>query len=419
MFNVLQSLLGICFLLGLALALSENRSKIPWRTVISALILQFVLAVILLKLPFSRNIFLVLNKMVFALEKATKAGTSFVFGYLGGGEIPFVQKEEGQTYILAFRGLPLILVVSALTSLLYYWRVLQVVVKGFASFLQKTLGLGGAEGFGTAANVFVGMIEAPLFIKKYLNYLDRGEIFSLMTSGMATIAGTMMVLYASILENVLPNAMGHLLIASLLSAPAAIAVARIMIPTPPEKLTEAEMASPVKAKSSMDAITNGTLEGIYLLINIIAMLIVLLALVSLVNQILLLLPEIASEPLSLQRLLGWVMAPVVWLVGIPWQESLTAGSLMGTKTILNEFLAYIDMSKLPSQDLSSRSCLIMTYALCGFANFGSLGIMIGGMGGLIPERRVEIVNLGLKAILAGTLSTCLTGAVVGCILFNM
>ncbi len=419
MLNILQSVVGICILLGLAYVLSENRSKIPWRTVISALSLQFVLAVILIKIPFSRNIFLVLNEIVFTLEEATKAGTSFVFGYLGGGDIPFVQKEGGQTYILAFRGLPLILVVSALSSLLYYWRVLQIVVKGFASFLQRTLGLGGAEGFGTAANVFVGMIEAPLFIKKYLGHLDRGEIFSLMTSGMATIAGTMMVLYASILEDVLPNAMGHLLIASLLSAPAAIAVARVMIPTPPERITDAEMTSPVKAQSSMDAITNGTLEGIKLLINIMAMLIVLLALVSLVNQILALLPEIDSAPLTLQRLLGWIMAPLAWLIGIPWEESFTAGSLMGTKTVLNEFLAYIDLSKLPMHELSARSRLIMTYALCGFANFGSLGIMIGGMGGLIPERRVEIVNLGLKSILAGTLATCLTGAVVGCILYNM
>lgn len=418
MLIILQGGGGILVLLFFAFLLSENKSQIPWRTVVVALALQFVLALILIKFPFSRNIFIVLNNIVFSLEKATKAGTSFVFGYLGGGEVPFVQTKEGQTYILAFRGLPLILVMSALTSLLYYWRILPFVVKGFASLLQRTLGIGGAEGFGIAANIFVGMIEAPLFIKTYLNRLHRGELFSLMTSGMATIAGTMMVLYASILENVLPHAMGHLLIASLVSAPAAIGIARIIIPTPPGKITEAAMVSPVQAQGSMDAITNGTLEGVKLLLNIVAMLIVLVALVSLINQIFSLFPEIASEPLTLQRLLGWVMAPVVWLLGIPWDECVTAGSLMGTKIILNEFLAYIDLSHLPGDTLSARSRIIITYALCGFANFGSLGIMIGGMGGLVPERRTEIVSLGLKSILSGTLATCLTGAIVGCIFYS-
>lgn len=413
--TILQGVFGIFVLIAVAFVISENKRSISWRIVASALAIQFILGLILIKLPVAQKVFLLLNYVVSVLEKATEAGTSFVFGYLGGGEIPFKIKEGADVYILAFRGLPLILVVSALSSLLFYWRVLPWIVRVFAWLLKRTLGIGGAEGIGIASNVFMGMVESPLFIKQYLSKLHRGELFSLMTSGMATIAGTVMVLYASILRPVLPNAMGHLLIASILSAPAAIAVARIMIPTPVQNITEAEIATPTAAQSSMEAITNGALEGIKLLINIVGILIVLVALVSLINQILLLFPKVYSEPLTLQRILGWIMAPIVWLIGIPWEECPTAGSLMGIKTILNELLAYKELSKISEAELSSRSQLIMTYAMCGFANPGSLGIMIGGLSGLVPKRRAEVVALGLKSIVAGTLATCMTAAVVGCI----
>ncbi len=416
MSGALQSGLGIVVLLGAAVLLSEDRRSIPWRIVAAGVALQIALALLLLKLPSSRQLFLLLNEMVFALEQATREGTSFVFGYLGGGELPFEAKEGISTYILAFRGLPLILVISALSSLLFYWRILPLVVRGFAGLLRKVLGIGGAEGVGTAANVFLGMVESPLFIKPYLSRLHRGELFSIMTSGMATIAGTVMVLYASILQPVLPGALGHLVVASILSAPAAVALARIMIPTPFSKVTEARIQSPVSAHSSMDALTSGTLEGAKLVINIIAMLIVLVAMVSLVNQLLGLLPAVQGSALTLQRILGWILAPVVWLIGIPWEECVTAGSLMGTKTVLNELIAYTDLSRLPEDALASRSRLIMTYAMCGFANPGSLGIMIGGIGGLVSERRQEVVSLGLRSILAGTMATCMTGAMVGCIL---
>jgi CNT family concentrative nucleoside transporter len=273
--------------------------------------------------------------------------------------------------------------------------------------LRKTLGVGGALGLGAAANIFVGMVEAPLFVRPYLSKLSRSELFSLMTCGMATIAGTMMVLYATILGPVIPDVMGHILIASLISAPAAIMVARMMVPETGSG-TEGQLVAPQSATSAMDAITQGTLSGLQLLLNIIAMLVVLVALVSLFNQIL----AGFGSP-SLQELLGILMSPVVWLMGIPWEEAKTAGALMGTKTVLNEFLAYLEMSRLSQDDLGERSRLIMTYALCGFANFGSLGIMIGGMGTMAPERRQEIVGLGIKSIIAGTLATCLTGTVVG------
>lgn len=327
--------------------------------------------------------------------------------------MPFDEKYPGAAFVLAFRGLPLVLVVSALSSLLFYWRVLPVIVKGFAWLLTKTMNIGGATGLGAAANIFVGMIEAPLFIRPYLKELTRGELFIIMTCGMATIAGTMMVLYASVIGQVVPDAMGHILVASVVSAPAAITVAMIMIPEPGREHTAGEIVPPRKATSSMDAVTKGTLDGVGLLINIIAMLIVFVALVSLVNQLMGLLPAMGDGPVTLQKLLGYLMAPVTWLMGVPWAEAKTAGSLMGIKTILNEFLAYLEMAGLPEGALSPRSQLIMTYAMCGFANFGSLGIMLGGMGAMAPERRDEIVALGLKSIVSGTIATCMTGAIVG------
>ncbi len=415
MITILHGIFGLFALVLIAFLFSENRREIPWKTVIYALVLQLVLALLLLKLPASRQIFIILNAVVNTLEEATRTGTSFVFGYLGGAEPPFASgnKIGTSTYILAFRGLPLVLIASALSSLLFYWRILPVVVKAFAWVLRRFLGVGGAEGLSAAANIFLGMVEAPLFIRPYLSRLSRGELFAIMTCGMATIAGTVMVLYASFLKPVIPDALGHLLIASIISAPAAIAIARIMIPTPPERRTDAVAQAPSTANSTMEAITNGTVDGVKLLINIIAMLVVLVGLVALVNICLGWLPKIGQAPLTLQRFLGWVMAPIVWLIGIPWSECITAGSLMGTKTVLNEFIAFLELAQLPAKALSARSRLILTYAMCGFANFGSLGIMIGGLGVMAPERRSEIVQLGLKSIVAGTLATLMTGSIVG------
>jgi CNT family concentrative nucleoside transporter len=366
----------------------------------------------LLKVPVSQNIFLVLNKLVISLEEATKAGTSFVFGYLGGGSLPFEEKYPGAGFVLALQALPLVLVVSALSSLLFYWRILPYIVKAFSFVLEKTMNLGGALGLGVAANIFVGMIESPLLIKPYLKVMTRSELFSIMTCGLATIAGTVMILYASILKVVIPDSIGHILIASIISAPAAITVSRLMIPET-GKGTAGKLMPLQTATSSMDAITNGTSEGLKLLLNIVAMLIVLVALVCLVNQALSIIPHIGGKPVTLQRLLGYVMSPIVWLIGIPWAEAQTAGGLMGTKTILNEFIAYLELANLPEGALTLRSRLIMTYALCGFANLGSLGIMIGGLGSMVPERKNEIVALGMKSIVAGTLATCMTGAIVG------
>jgi len=411
---IIQSIAGLVVFAAFAWFVSENRKRINVKIVLIGIGLQLVVGFVLLKLPMFREFFLYLNRLVLSLEESTTAGTSFVFGYLGGGPLPFEEKYPGAGFILAFRGMPLILLMSALSALLFYWKILPLVVRAFSWALQKTMGVGGAEGVGVSTNIFVGMVEAPLFIRPYLQFMTRSELFTIMTCGMSTIAGTVMVLYASVLSKTIPDVMGHILTASIISVPAAITISKIMVPETGE-LTSGEMISPEVATSSMDAVTKGTLQGVKLLINILAMLVVLVALVHLVNLILGLLPAIQNQPVTLQRIMGLVMAPVVWLMGVPWSEATTAGALMGTKTILNEFIAYLDMSRLAEGSLSPRSVLILTYAMCGFANPGSLGIMIGGMGTMAPERRDEIVALGFRSIIAGTLATSMTGAVVGII----
>ncbi len=414
--TTLQPFLGLGLIIALAWLLSEHRRHVRPRLILVGMALQFLLALALLKLSLIQQAFLGLNDLVLALERATQAGTRLVFGFLGGGPAPFEVQFPENSFVLAFRALPLILVISALSALLFHWRILPSLVRGFAWLLRRTMGTGGPLGLGVAANVFVGMTEAPLLIRPYLSGMSRSALFALMTSGMATIAGTVMVLYASFIGSVIPDAMGHILTASLISAPAALLIAGILVPGDPDA-HEAHLPPIVSpSHSAMDAVTRGTLEAIPLWLNILAMLVVMVALVSLVNQALGLLPEVAGAPLSAQRLLGWVMAPVVWSIGIPWSEAPTAGALMGVKTVLNELVAYLELAGTPSEALSERSRLIMTYALCGFANLGSLGIMIGGLGAMAPERRDEIVALGLRSILSGTLATLMTGAVVAIIL---
>ena len=415
MSEILQSLFGLVVFVAIAWSISEDRHAVVWRTVVTGIALQIVLAVLLLKLPVSRVVFQWLGAGVGVLQEATQAGTSFVFGYLGGGTLPFKVEAPASAFILAFQALPLILVVSALTALFYYWRILPGLVKAFSRVLEHTMKIGGASGIAAAANVFIGMIEAPLLIRPYLTRLDRSDLFLVMSCGMATIAGTVLVLYATILDGIIPDAAGHLLTASLMNAPAAIVMAKLMVPGQ-AVIDRVQLDIPRSGdESAMDAVARGAIEGASLLINVVAMLTVLVALIHLANVLVGLLPDIDGQPLSLQRLLGWVMAPFMWLAGVPWSEAVEAGKLMGIKTVLNEFLAYIELAKLGPGALSERSTLIVGYALCGFANLGSLGIMIGGLASIVPERRSEIASLGMRSILAGTLTTLSTGAVVGII----
>ena len=398
----MHAIVGMIGLLAIAWALGEDRRGVPWRAVAAGVVLELVLAVLFLKIPMVKSGFMALNDALLILEKATQAGTGLVFGYLGGATTPFTVTAPEATFVLAFRALPIVLVISALSALLFYWRVLPAVVRAISWMLRKSMGVGGVVGLSTAANVFVGMVEAPLFIRPYLARVSRGELFAIMVAGMASIAGTVLFLYASILGPVLPNAAAHLLIASILSAPAALAVSFLMVP--PGEATSGDLELRSEASGAMDAITRGTLDGAQLLLNIVAMLVVFVALVALVNLII--------APYSLQGLLGAALAPLAWLCGVPWAEAQSAGALLGTKTVLNELVAYIDLTR---AGLSDKSRVLMTYALCGFANFGSLGIMIGGLGTMCPERRAEVVALGMKSIVAGTLATCFTAASVALI----
>ena len=391
-------------LLALAWAASENRRAIPWRAVAAGLVLLLVLALVFLKIPLVKEAFLRLNEVLLVLEKATQAGTSIVFGYLGGAPAPFAVTNEGSNFVLAFRALPIVLLMSALSALLFYWGVLPAIVRAVSFVLERTMRIGGVVGLSTAANVFVGMVEAPLFVRPYLARISRGELFAIMAGGMASIAGTVLFLYGSILSRVQPDAVAHLLIASILSAPAALVVAFLMVP--PGLTASGSLEFTSEATGSVDALTRGTLDGAQLLLNIVVMLVVFIALVALVNLVI--------APYTLQGALGWLLAPLAWLAGIPWSEARAAGSLLGTKTVINELVAYLDLAAM--KDLSERSRVLLTYALCGFANLGSLGIMIGGLGTMSPERRKDVVDLGVRSIVAGTLATCLTAATVALIL---
>jgi CNT family concentrative nucleoside transporter len=410
----LQGLLGYAVFIALAWAISESRRDIPWRTVAGGVLLQVALAVVILKLPGAQAVFAAMNDALLALERATRAGTGMVFGYLGGGPLPFAEPFPGASFVLAFQALPIVLVMSALSALLFHWRILPLLVRAMSWLLERTLGVGGAVGISTAANVFVGMVEAPLLVKPYLARVNRGELFIILAAGMAGVAGTVMALYAGIVGPRVPGALGHILAASFISAPAAIVFAVLMVP-PVGQPTGRNVELPRLDGSSMDAVTRGTSEGLQLLLNIVALLIVLVALVALANGLLGLLPH-EGAAWSLQRILGWFMAPLAWLAGVSWAESATAGALLGTKTVLNELVAYLEFAALPADALSGRSRVIMTYALCGFANLGSLGIMIGGLTTMVPERRTEILELGPRTLVAGTLATLSCGAVVGVLL---
>ena len=416
-----QAVLGIFVFISLAVLLSENR-KIPhWQLIAVGLGLQFVFAFIVFQFNLLQQILNAINSGVSAIVEATEAGTLFIFGYLGGDPTnvayPFEVGDPGATIILAFRILPLILIFTVLSAILWYYRILPVVVRGFAFVLRQSLGVGGAVGLSAAANIFIGMVESPALIRPYIKALTRSELFIVMSVGMATIAGTVMVLYSVILEPLIGNALGHILTASVISAPAAIMLALIMVPA-----TSSDSADDIAVDSRdfgpkyhnvMDAIARGTSDGVALMVNVGAMLLVLVALVALLNSALSVIPMSGNEPLTLQRLFGYIFAPLVWFMGVPWSEAQTAGSLMGIKTALNELLAFMAMAELPAGALSEKSQIIMTYAICGFANFGSLGIMIAGLSGMCRERAQEIVSLAPKSILSGTLATCLTGAIAG------
>jgi CNT family concentrative nucleoside transporter len=409
-----QALIGLPAIIALAWLSSSNRRAFPVRLVLTGLLAQLLLALLFLKAPPLQDALLVINRMVLAIEAATAQGTTMVFGFLGGGPAPFEVSDARHSFILAFRALPIVIVFAALSALLWHWRIIPVVISAVGKVLGKSMGLSGAVSMGSAASIFVGMVESPLLIKPHLRRMSNAELFMLMTCGMATVAGTVLGLYAGILASSIPTALSHILVASLISAPAAILLAAVMLPPGEQTAAPAlDMQSPYT--DSMDAIVTGTGEGLRLLANIIGMLIVFVALVYLVDLALGLVPT-GEDPLTLVGVFGRVLAPLAWLTGIPWSEAGTAGELLATKLFINELVAFLQLAALEPDALSERSRLILTYSLCGFANFGSLGIMIGGMTAMCPERSIDIMRLAPRSIWSGLLATCMTGCMVGLIL---
>ena len=409
----LQSLFGLAVIVALCWALSENRRVFPWRLTIGAIGVQALLVLGLFAIPGSQAVLAAITGAVDGVSLATAEGTKFVFGYLAGGDQPYQVTNASGLFTFAFNVLPLILVISALSALLWHWKILKWLTLGFGFLFQRTMGLGGASALAVAANIFLGMIESPIVIRAYLDKLTRSEIFLMMVVGLATVAGSTMVAYASILSAVLPNAAGHVLVASIVSAPAGVLLARIIIPEKPgEGGAVADYDSALKYDSAIDAIAKGTSDGLMVVMNISAVLIVFVALVALVN-VMIGGFWLFDAPVTVERLLGFAFTPVAWLTGVEWAEAGKAGWLLGVKLTLTEFVAFIELGKIPAGEMSERTRMLMTYALCGFANIGSVGITVTGLSVLMPERREEVLGMVWKALFAGFLATLMTAAVVG------
>jgi len=406
--SILQGLLGITFFILIAWLVSEDRKSISWRIMATGLFIQVVLALLFLYVPLLKDFFQAIANGVQTIQAASLAGTSFVFGYLGGGELPFETNGIGSSFVFGIQSLPVILLVGALSAMLWHWRLLIYVVKGASWAVERAFKVGGAVGVSSAANIFMGMIEAPLLIKPYISKLTRSELFAVMVGGLSTIAGSTMIVIGAVIGDSIPNIFSHLLIASVINAPAAIAISKVMIPG--ETISSGNVILESEYSSTMDAATKGTSNAIGLLANVIAMLIVFVSLIALVNFGI---SGVFGENVTLQSILGFILAPVAWLLGISWEDAQVAGSLLGTKVVVNELIAYMDLVALPEGTLSEHSKFIMTYALCSFSNFGSLAIMIGGLSSMASERTSEIAELGLKAILAGFIASSLTAIVVG------
>ena len=409
----LQSLFGLIVIIAACWGLSENKRAFPWKLALGAVAVQAGLVLALFAIPGSQGVLAAVTSAVDGLSLAAAKGAQFVFGYLAGGDQPYVVGNPNALFTFAFNVLPLLLVISALSALLWHWKVLKWITHGFGILFQRTMGLGGASALAVAANIFLGMIESPIVIRAYLDRLTRSELFLMMVVGLATVAGSTMVAYATILHDVLPNAAGHVLVASIVSAPAGVLLARIIIPEKPgEGGAHADYGSDLKYDSAIDAIVKGTADGLMVVLNISAVLIVFVSLVALVN-VMLGGFWLFGDHVTVERLLGWVFMPVAWLTGVEWSEAGKAGWLLGVKLTLTEFVAFIELGKVPVADMSERTRMLMTYALCGFANIGSVGITVTGLSVLVPDRREEVLGMVWKALFAGFLATLMTAAVVG------
>jgi CNT family concentrative nucleoside transporter len=413
MMQQFQGLIGLAAVLLLAWSLSEDRANRPgWRWLGGALLLQLAIAVIVVRVPAVCAAVGVANQGVAAIEKATLVGSSYMFGFLGGAPLPFVLAQGASPpLIIAFQILPLIIVFSALSALLWHWGILKALVRGLSWALRRTLGVSGVVGLGGGGTLFLGVVESPLVLRAWFATMSRSDLFAIMAMIMATISGAILVLYASTLGNVIPNAAGHLIVASLISLPAALMVARLMVPGQPQSTEPAE--PDLAYDGAMDAVVRGAMEGVQLMLAVIGIIITIFALVALADQILALAPHVDGAALTLKRMFGWIFSPFMWAIGVPWDQATVAGALMGTKAILNEYVAYLDLAALPAGTLDPRSALIVTYALAGFANLASIGLLVSTIASLCPERRAEAAGLGVKSWIAGNFATLMTGAMIG------
>ncbi|MBW3656391.1 MAG: NupC/NupG family nucleoside CNT transporter [Gemmatimonadetes bacterium] len=423
------SLLGLLVFIAVAWLLSVNRRAVPWRTVAVGLGLQFAFAVVIILTPLGRKFFQGLNDMFVALLGYTNEGAKFLFGNLirpnvpvGPGGGPFATLGETGTWantgaLFAFSVLPTIIFFSSLMTLLYYVGVMQWIVRGFAWVMLRTMGTSGAESLSAAGNIFVGQTEAPLLVKPFVKTMTKSELHSVMTGGFATVAGGVMAAYVGMLLAYFPNIAGHLIAASVMSAPAALAISKIMYPETEEPVTRGEVRMQIERTdaNAIDAAARGASEGLSLALNVGAMLLAFIALLALLNGLLGWVTGLFGDPISIQTILGWLGAPIAWLMGTPWQDAQAVGTLIGEKTAVNEFVAYLHLADMLGEGapLQARSVVIATYALCGFANFSSIAIQIGGIGGLAPERRGDLSRLGFRAMIAGTLASFMTACVVG------
>ena len=409
-----QGLIGLFGIIGVCWMLSADRSRFPVKLAAGSLFVQLALVLVLFGFKPARGLLNGVGAGVDALAGSTQAGTTFVFGYLAGGAQPFGASAAQAPYLLGFRVIPVILVICALAALLWHWGVLRVVTRGFGFVFQKTLGLRGAPALGTAATIFLGQVEGPMFVRAYLNQLTRSELFTLMTVGLSCVSGSTMVAYAALLKGTLPNAAAHVLAASLISAPAGVLLARILIPPRPgEEDLPGEYGTDRRYESSTDALIRGIGDGLQVALNVTASLIVFVALVALADRLLGLIPPVAGQPVSVERGLGLLFTPLAWAIGAPWREAAAAGRLLGVKLVLTEFSAFIQLGQTPATVVGPHTRLILTYAICGFANVASVGITASGFAVLVPERRGEVFALVWRALVAGFLATCMTGALVG------
>ena len=418
--SLLQSILGLGILLGLAWAMSTDRKRIPWRVVGWGLGLQLVFAVLVLKTPPGRWVFSQLNDLVMTLLGYTDTGSRFIFGSLLDTALPVVTAGEPTGtaqlgFIFAFQVLPTIIFFSALMAVLYHVGVMQFLVRRVAWVMFHTMKTSGAESLSAAGNIFVGQTEAPLLIKPFVDKMTLSELNAVMTGGFATVAGGVMAAYVGMLSGVFPDIAGHLMAASVMSAPAALVVAKIMLPETEVPATSGTLSLEVEKVdvNVMDAAARGASEGMTLALNVAAMLLAFLALVAMLNGFVGWAGGLVGvESLTLESILGVLFWPLAWAMGVPAAECGDIGRLLGMKTILNEFVAYLQLAEVAPQ-LSHRSGVVATYALCGFANLGSIGIQLGGIGGIAPERRGDLARVAFRAMIAGTLAAFLTANIAG------